>query len=496
MSNWHPERARDYHESTKHWPGDALSRSVPASIIPRKYKLYEGIEAIPLPAPWRSDLPALSALFEEAAAPATPLDLLRLAALLHYSAGITRRVTRQGREMEFRAASCTGALYHIETYIVTGALPELDAGVYHFGVHDGALRQLRAGDYRGVIDSALCRTDGAEPAQAYLVHTSTWWRNAWRYEDRAYRHVFWDAGTIIANLLAVARAQGIEARLGTAFLDRPVNELIGVDTRREAAVSIVAVGRGEPGGAATSVEPLALPVVPLSPVEIEYPAITALHEASSLESCEDLERWRTAFVDMAVVPPAQIAVRRFDAAASPIAQSETVEAVIERRGSGRRFRREAITENELMAVLRAVIATLSETGAGRLDLVEPFLIVNAVEGVEPGAYAIDSGALRLLRAGDFREAAGHLALDQAPASLAAVNLYFLSPLRALLERLGNRGYRAAQTEAGVRGGRVYLGAYALGLKATGLTFYDDEVIEFFGEAAARRDVMFLVAFGR
>jgi hypothetical protein len=129
-------------------------------------------------------------------------------------------------------------------------------------------------------------------------------------------------------------------------------------------------------------------------------------------------------------------------------------------------------------------------------LVEPFLIVNAVEGVEPGAYAIESGTLRLIRAGDFREPAGHLALDQAPASLAAVNLYFLSPLRALLERLGNRGYRAAQTEAGVRGGRAYLAAYALGLKATGLTFYDDEVVEFLGEAAAGRDVMFLVAFGR
>ena len=149
-----------------------------------------------------------------------------------------------------------------------------------------------------------------------------------------------------------------------------------------------------------------------------------------------------------------------------------------------------------MAVLRAVMAPLPEAGAARLDLVEHFLIVNAVEGIEPGAYAIESGSLSLIRAGDFRESAGHLALDQAPASLAAVNLYFLAPLQSILERLGNRGYRAAQTEAGVCGGRAYLGAYALGLKATGLTFYDDEVVEFFGEAAAGLDVMFLVAFGR
>ena len=39
-------------------------------------------------------------------------------------------------------------------------------------------------------------------------------------------------------------------------------------------------------------------------------------------------------------------------------------------------------------------------------------------------------------------------------------------------------------------------AYALGLKATGLTFYDDEVIDFFGDAAKGYDVMFLIAIGR
>jgi len=34
-------------------------------------------------------------------------------------------------------------------------------------------------------------------------------------------------------------------------------------------------------------------------------------------------------------------------------------------------------------------------------------------------------------------------------------------------------------EAGILGGKIYLGAYAQHLGATGLTFYDDEVIKFF-----------------
>jgi hypothetical protein len=51
-------------------------------------------------------------------------------------------------------------------------------------------------------------------------------------------------------------------------------------------------------------------------------------------------------------------------------------------------------------------------------------------------------------------------------------------LEAILERHGNRGYRAAQLEAGIRVGRIYLGAFARGLGATASTFYDDEATAF------------------
>ena len=66
----------------------------------------------------------------------------------------------------------------------------------------------------------------------------------------------------------------------------------------------------------------------------------------------------------------------------------------------------------------------------------------------------------------------------------------------VLARFGNRGYRAAQLEAAIRGGRLYLGAYALGLGATGLTFFDDDVTAFFSPHAAGKSVMFLMAVGR
>jgi nitroreductase len=62
--------------------------------------------------------------------------------------------------------------------------------------------------------------------------------------------------------------------------------------------------------------------------------------------------------------------------------------------------------------------------------------------------------------------------------------------------LGNRGYRAAQLEAGIAAGRLYLAAYAQGLAATGLTFYDDAITDFFSPHAAGKSVLFLLALGK
>jgi hypothetical protein len=68
-------------------------------------------------------------------------------------------------------------------------------------------------------------------------------------------------------------------------------------------------------------------------------------------------------------------------------------------------------------------------------------------------------------------------------------------LRPVLQRYGNRGYRAAQLEAGILGGKLYLGAYAQRLSATGLTFFDDDVIRFFSPHADGKSAIFLIAVG-
>ena len=174
--------------------------------------------------------------------------------------------------------------------------------------------------------------------------------------------------------------------------------------------------------------------------------------------------------------------------------------MIVRRGSTRQFSREPVTLTQLSTALdgatRGIDADFLDAAGSPLN--EIYLIVHGVEGLAPGTYVFrhDERALELLTEGDFRKEAGHLGLDQDIPADCSVNVYFLTDLGKILARFGNRGYRAAQLEAAIMGGKIYLAAYAQRLGASGLTFYDDEVTDFFSPDAAGKSVMFLVALGK
>jgi SagB-type dehydrogenase family enzyme len=465
--------------------------------------VYPSVEPIPLPR--RLDPSGASALAALAASEVEPKEecvpsLELLARLLYYSAGITKRIRYPQGEMLFRAASCTGALYHIDLYLVCGDLPGLEAGVYQFGVHDSALRRLRRGDFR----SELVRATAAEPAVAQapvtLVCASTFWRNSWKYQARTYRHCFWDSGTILANLLAVAAAQQVPARVVCGFLDDRVNRLLGLDPQREVALALVPLGRSnDPIGPAPEVEPLELETMPLSRSEVDYPAIRDMHQASSLTEEAEVAAWRGS-AQVAHLPTPSGRLFPLQPLRGEETPQDSIEQVILRRGSSRRLARDHISFRQLSTVLhssiRGIPADFTEPGTRPMN--DAYLIVNAVEDLPSGAYVYrrDEAALELLKEGEFRQEAGYLGLEQALPADASAAVFFLTDLRPILERFGNRGYRAAQLEAALTGGKIYLAAYALRLGASGLTFYDDDVTDFFSPSAAGKSVMFLMTLGR
>jgi SagB-type dehydrogenase family enzyme len=491
-----------YHNATKH---SYLSLRVNPHFLdwenkPLLFKIYPTLEVMRLPKDFRpTSVSALEAIATQVPANEERVPTLDdLSQLLFFSAGVTKSKKHPGGETFFRAAACTGALYEIEIYVVCQDLPGLAAGVYHFGAAEFGLRQLRAGDYRKALVNATGGEIRVVSAPVILVCTGTYWRNAWKYRSRTYRHFGWDNGTILANVLAVASALKLPAELVMSFVDSDVNSLLDVDTQKEAAFSIVAIGHTKAEvKAAPDIEPLQLATVPYSRGEVGYPAMRQMHEASSLGTAEEVVAWRNTRLALPN-PPAKGELAPLTVPSN--LPTDAIEQVIQRRGSTRQFSPEPFTLEQLSIILdRATQPIPRDVSLADGDLLNDlYLIVNAVEGLKPGAYYFHRAEkkLELLKEGEFRKQAGYLGLEQQIPADASVDVFFLADLQKIITAYGNRGYRGTQLEAGLIGGRMYLAAYAQRLGASGLTFYDDDVVNFFSPHAKGKSAIFLVALGK
>src|SRR5205809_478434 len=434
------EAAWAYHEATKH--SYASVRANPHFLDwanqPRPFKIYPALKVLGLPGEVRpTGIAALSAIAESVPADTVAVpDLRGVAQLLYLSAGITRHRKYPGGEIYFRAAACTGALYEVELYLVCGDLANLEAGLYNFAPAEFGLRRLRVGDYRAVLVEATAAEPAIAHAPVVVACTCIYWRNAWKYQARTYRHFGWDNGTLLANLLAVSTALGLPARVVCGFLDHSVNGLLDVDPQREVAFSLVALGHvaALPPPSPAEAAPLSLETVPLSQREVDYPLMREMHAASSLEAPEELAAWRGHTPKKEFLPPTGPIVQLTPLSDAQIPR-DPIEQVIQRRGSTRKFARSPITIAQLSTMLdratRGVPADfLDPPGAQLNDL---YLIIHAVEGLSPGAYVCDRtrGVLECLKQGNFRADAGYLGLEQELPADAAVDVFFLADLRPI-----------------------------------------------------------------
>jgi SagB-type dehydrogenase family enzyme len=231
---------------------------------------------------------------------------------------------------------------------------------------------------------------------------------------------------------------------------------------------------------------------------VDEPLLRDAYANSSVDSEAEVMEWRDGPGPGAGAPSPSA-----DTVALPAARPEAGRALgdtILARGSTRRFSGEPISLNELStALFHATRPTVADIPGGLPDgCVEVYLTAHAVDDLAPGAYHYRPGehALDRLKAGDFRNESAFLCLEQSLGGTSSATVFFLADLAALLDRFGNRGYRLANLAAGLIGGRLYLAAYGQGFGATGLTFYDRDVVAFFSPHAAGKDAIFVTALGR
>ena len=382
-----------------------------------------------------------------------PWDGRRLARLLFFANGVSR-VSRSdfGDATYFRTAMSAGNLHPVEIYVVCGDLDGVPAGVYHSAPLEFGLSELRRGDFRGALTESAADPRVAEAPVTLLV-SGIPWRTAWKYGERGFRHLYWDAGTMLANLVAVEPSASV--RLG--FVDDQVGRLVGVDGVSEYPLVLVVLpgrdlGRDQHRGdwaveAIGMLDPLDASVEAISRAPIEFPLVTAAQRDGDLADGTAVERWRAAATSLGRLAPAEV-----EPPAS--ASDDPIEAVILRRGSTRLMR--------LGAAGREVRGDFARLGG---TLLQHFVSVHGVEGVAPGAYRWSDGRLAQGREGQQRDLAAHLCFDQPLGGDSAYTVFHAADLGEVL-------------------GRLALAAFTLGYGATGLTFYDDAVAQHFGTPAA------------
>jgi SagB-type dehydrogenase family enzyme len=546
--------AIDYHEATKHSEASLMTSRhyLDFNNKPIPFKIYLELPSITLPisfpTPEVNALSCISGMINQRShhdtnglttttktsrnsnnSSNTPeLDAENLAEILFFSAGITREMKYPYGNYYMRAASATGALYPIELYVVCDDISSnLMAGVYHFSPADFSLTQIRKGTYKRYLAAAANNKDIANSAIT-VVFTSFAWRNAWKYQSRSYRHWFWDSGVIASNLLATTYAMRLPTRIITGFLDDTVNQLLCVEDQREAAIAMAAIGAGSskdiiaPSQQEKEIDRISFLSIPKIRAlskrgEINYPEIWELNQASKLTSKQEIEGWisnahrhhqllsaashrsqdRGTDSDNIIITPNELE--------EGIKNSRSLKETILWRGSSRRFARSNISLTTLKTILynssRGVPMDIFRDGNSLLDI---YFIANGVDDLTPGAYfynrngsvtSSNTSIEKIKEIASSRNISGYLCLGQSLFRDASVVFFLMTDLQAVLRSLGNRGYRASQFEAGIIAGKIYLAAYALGIGASGSTFFDDAVTEAFSPHASNKNTMIAVGIG-
>lgn len=231
-----------FQQQTKYRPDMMGAEVVRRGPRPELYKTYPQSKKVSLPMFEPEVLMTLDRILGDRKSVrsfgAKPLSLGQLSYLLWASNGIQR--TEQG--YEFRTAPSAGALYPIETYIIASDVSELEQGIYHYGLRNHELEQIRTGEVREAIANAALGQTTCARAPVVFAWTAIFARTTCKYGQRAYRYIYLDAGHIAENLALAAVSLGLGTCQIGALFDDEVNRLLGVDGVEESIVYMSVVG--------------------------------------------------------------------------------------------------------------------------------------------------------------------------------------------------------------------------------------------------------------
>lgn len=438
----------------------------------------------------------------------------RLSRLLLCSYGLTARVpTMMGNPIYLRSAPSAGGLYPAEVYLISRGTPQLISGLYNYQPQTHSLIHFWESEVWQALQTACLWHPVLESTQMALVTTAVFYRSAWRYQDRAYRRIFLDTGHLLGNIELACALNDYRPHLIGGFVDSAVNQLLYLDPQQEGSIAVIALADLLDVKQNLPLGQTALP----SATQTDYPKISDgellkyCHQATQIESGTTTKAKKPAAI------PEQSLEDKYNfpfclkvpTATSPIdwgANLEELESTILKRRSTRAYNGADLTLDELKALLDFTYQPQHyiDQGLDRtpdyfdLNLIETFIAVSGVTGLEEGCYyyAPKAQELRQIRFKNFRRELHYLCLGQELGRDAAAVLFHTADLKTAVAQYGDRVYRYLHMDAGHLGQRLNLAAIRLNLGVSGIGgFFDDQVNEVLG-IPADEAVLYITTLGR
>ena len=514
----------DYHSRTKHH----LHRFAASlgyldwATQPDPFRTFDGAPAIDLPLSADGLAAAsYSDLYIPGRVTALPVNRDSVAALFELALGLSAWKQYGETRWSLRCNPSSGNLHPTEGYVILPAIEGLDAGVYHYQSRDHRLERRCAPGREGV-ESLRHLLRGSLLAGL----SSIYWREAWKYGERAFRYCQHDIGHAIATLRYAAAALGWQARLldvsDPAIADilglARQEDLAGIDeAEREHPEALLLIGPGPSGERriAEAVELARLQDVVragtwfgrpnvLSPDHVRWPAIDVAAHAT----------WRSSGAPSTDIP---VAVTQDFARPRASAQIRAVTLIKQRRSAVALDDRTSIPAQTFYGILDRLLPRPNVAPWDALPW-PPHLhcgiFVHRVDGLVPGLYFFlrntDSRTkvrsalnpdflfehpdgcpehlpLFRLMDGDFRQQAQVISCQQKIAGAGAFSLGMIAEFSESLRSRGAWWYRRLFWEAGVLGQVLYLEAEAAGVRGTGIGCYFDDA---FHNILGLRDAQF------
>ena len=492
--------AQYYHERTKYDPQTIASKSkgLDWSQQPHPFKEYKIGQTFDLkPYLSRQTVPKKGDFWR------------RISRILGCSYGLTAKIATMGSPLYLRSAPSAGGLYPAEVYLISRGTEFLPAGLYSYQGQSHSLLLFWESDVWTNLQSACFWNPVLENTDIAVVTSAIFYRSAWRYEDRAYRRIFLDTGHLLGNIELSASINDYCAHLIGGFNDIQMNELLYLDSEKESVMTVIPLADllNIQQNLPPSTTALPSATTTLYPEIPEGELLNSLHRATIIATDEKIE---------ATVTPSNWEDKynfpfclKVSVTSRPVNWGEDLidlESTMLKRRSTRAYSGASLSLDELRALLHFTYQPQDYAGQNldpnpdyfALDLLETFIAVSAVTGLEEGCYyyAPKAQELRQIRFKNFRQELHYLCLGQDLGRDAAAVVFHTADLSKAVAKYGDRVYRYLHADAGHLGQRLNLAAIHLGLGVSGIGgFFDDQVNEVLG-IPSDEAVIYITTLGR